>query len=119
MEFRDYNKPDQLRSRNRVVQLGKVDFQDRGDSVTFAVRVIPRASKTEIVGEHNGALKVKLNAAPIDGAANDELIRLLAREFGVNRTHISIVAGQTSKNKRVRISGIDPPALTGVLKAKT
>lgn len=73
---------------------------------SFSVRVVPRASKSEVVGMHDDALKVRVAAPPVNGAANAELIRLLAKHFGVSRSDVEIVAGETSKNKRVRISNI-------------
>ena len=75
-------------------------------SVTFPVRVQPRASRNEIIGELDGALKLRLAAPPVDGEANEELIRFLAKLFGVTRRQVSILSGQTSKNKLVRIEGI-------------
>ncbi|HYJ91815.1 MAG TPA: DUF167 domain-containing protein [Pyrinomonadaceae bacterium] len=76
--------------------------------VTFDVRVIPRASKTEIVGEHDGALKIKLTSPPVEGAANDELIRILAKGFGVSKSQVEIISGSSSRSKRVRVRGVDP-----------
>ena len=94
-----------------------IDEKDGG--VTLNVRVIPRSARSEVVGEHDGALKVKLSAPPVEGAANDELIRLLAREFGLSRSAIDIVSGQRSKAKRVRMDAIDSSRILAVLKAKT
>lgn len=74
--------------------------------ITFAVRVQPRASRNEIVGQLDDALKIRLAAPPVDGQANEELIRLLARFFAVSRAQISIRSGQTSKNKLIGISEI-------------
>lgn len=82
----------------------KLSAKDGG--VSFAVRVQPRASKSEVAGELDGALKVRLAAPPVDGEANEELIRFLARLFDTPRRQIAIISGQTSKNKLVRISGI-------------
>ena len=65
-----------------------------------------RASKSEIVGELGGALKIKLVSPPIDGAANEELIKVLSKKFSVPKNAIAILSGQTSKQKRVGISGI-------------
>src|SRR5262249_40448651 len=76
------------------------------DSITFAVRVQPRAAKSGVVGELDGALKIRLAAPPVDGAANEELIRLLAKLFDAPRQRIAILSGQTSKNKVVSISGV-------------
>jgi uncharacterized protein len=67
------------------------------------VRVIPRARKTEIGGERDGRMVVRLVAAPVDGAANDALVDFLASHYHVPRTHVRIVSGQHSRNKRVEI----------------
>ena len=84
-----------------------VDFTEKDGAVTFQVRVIPRSSRSEIVGEYDGALKVKLNAPPVDGAANAELIKLLAKEFGVSKSQVEILSGNTSKLKQIKVSGAD------------
>lgn len=76
-------------------------FSEKDCGLIFSVRVIPRSSKSEIVGEYDGALKVKLNAPPVDGAANSGLIRLLAKEFRVSKSHVEIISGvTTSQNLR-------------------
>lgn len=68
------------------------------------IRVLPRSSKNEIVGEMaDGTLKVKLTAAPVDGKANEALIALLAEHFDCPKTKIKIVRGQTSKNKMIEV----------------
>ncbi|HEX5832564.1 MAG TPA: DUF167 domain-containing protein, partial [Pyrinomonadaceae bacterium] len=61
--------------------------------VVFKVQVVPRASRSEVVGEHNGALRVRIAAPPVDGAANEELIRILAKTFSVSRRVVKIVSG--------------------------
>jgi uncharacterized protein (TIGR00251 family) len=81
------------------------------DSITFTIRVVPRALKSEIVGEVEGFLKVRTSAPPVDGAANDEVISLLAKAFGVAKSNVSIVAGETSKTKRIRVIGATPERL--------
>lgn len=80
----------------------------QANSITFAVRVQPRASTSELVGELDGALKIRLAAPPVDGAANEELIRWLAKFFGVTRRQISIISGETSKQKIIRVSDLQP-----------
>ena len=85
------------------------------DSITFAVRVQPRAAKSGVVGELDGALKIRLAAPPVDGAANEELIRLLAKIFDAPRQRIAILSGQTSKNKTVRVRGISVVEVERVL----
>jgi hypothetical protein len=68
------------------------------------IKVLPRSSKNEIVGEMaDGTLKVKLTAAPVDGEANKELIKLLSKEWGTSKSNITIVKGLTSRNKIVEI----------------
>lgn len=84
---------------------------EKDESVTFQVRVVPRASRSEIVGEHDGALRIRLAAPPVDGAANEELVRLLARALGVSRSAIEITTGHSSKLKTVKVAGIQAAAL--------
>ena len=68
------------------------------------VRVIPRAGKSEIAGERDGALLVRLNAPPVDGAANDELIEVLAKAWKIPKRSIEIVSGLRSRSKKIRIT---------------
>jgi len=88
-----------------------VNYSETNGSLTFKVQVVPRASRSELVGEHDGALRVRIAAPPVDGAANQELIRTLARAFGVSRSAIEITSGQTSKRKEVRVVGASPEVL--------
>ena len=73
---------------------------------TFDVRVIPRASKSGIAGMRGDAVLVRLHAAPVDGAANAELIEVLADVLGVPKRAVSIVAGERGRQKRVRVEGL-------------
>ena len=84
-----------------------------GDLVLVPVRVQPRARRTEIVGVMpSGALKVKLQAPPVDGAANEALLRFLAREvLGVAPSDLVLVRGHTSRDKVVGVRGIDIAAV--------
>jgi uncharacterized protein (TIGR00251 family) len=82
-----------------------VDFTQNAGSLTFTIRVVPRASKSEIVGEVNGSLKVRISAPPVDGAANEEVVKVLAKAFGVAKSNVSIISGETSKTKRIRVVG--------------
>ncbi len=74
--------------------------------VVIAVRVIPRAAKPGIAGTRDGAVLVRLTAPPVEGAANAELIEVIAEAAGVPRRSVSIVAGERSRSKRVAIKGI-------------
>jgi uncharacterized protein (TIGR00251 family) len=82
-----------------------IDCLEKDDKLLFRVYVTPRASRSEIVGEHNGALRVRLAAAPVEGAANEELIRTLASAFGLPMKTVEIVGGHASRVKQVRVKG--------------
>lgn len=82
-----------------------IDFKEEGGAITFPVRVAPRASKTSAAGTHDGALKVRVAAPPVEGAANEELSRFLARALNVPRAAVEIVSGHASKTKLVRVRG--------------
>lgn len=71
---------------------------------------MPRASRSEIAGEFDGALRVRLAAPPVDGAANRELIRVLAKELKVPPAAVDIVAGSASRSKIVRIGSVTDDA---------
>ena len=73
------------------------------------LRIQPRASKNEIVMMENGGIKVRLTAPPVDGAANEALVKFLAAVFSVAKSNVEIVSGHTSREKIVRISGITQP----------
>ena len=88
-----------------------VDYSLKNGKLSFRVRVVPRASKSEVVGAHDGALRVRIAAAPVDGAANEELQRLLARSFKLPQRAVEITAGQTSKLKQVSVTGATPEML--------
>jgi uncharacterized protein (TIGR00251 family) len=92
-----------------------IDYWEKDGALIFKVLVVPRASRSEIVGEHNTALRVRLAAPPVDGAANEELIRVLAQAFGVRKSAVEITAGHTSKRKEVRISSVSSATLSKVL----
>jgi uncharacterized protein (TIGR00251 family) len=76
-------------------------------SLTLRILVQPRASRSEIVGPHGDALKVRIAAPPVEGAANEELIRLLAKTYDVPRSAVSIISGHGSRRKVVEIAGVD------------
>jgi uncharacterized protein len=88
---------------------------EANDGVIFGLRVVTRASKSEIVGEVEGILRVRISAPPVDGAANEEVVRLLAKTFGVAKSNVAIVSGQTSKTKRIRITGVTAAQLQKIL----
>ncbi len=77
------------------------------EGVVIAVRVIPRSGRSGVAGTRGGALLVRLNAPPVEGAANDELVAVIAAALGVSRRAVTIVSGERSRTKRVRITGVD------------
>ena len=83
--------------------------------ITFTVRVLPRSSRSEIVGEMDGVVKLKLTSPPVDGAANAELIKLLAKKLGVARSNIAIVSGETAKTKQMKVTGVSSDRLRDLL----
>jgi uncharacterized protein (TIGR00251 family) len=93
------------RDNSEVFEMIQV-FEKDG-AITFSVRVAPRASRSEIVGEHDGALRVRIAAPPVDGAANENLVRTLAKALGVPGAAVEIVSGHQSRNKTVRVRGVD------------
>jgi hypothetical protein len=95
-----------------------INFTEKNGSLIFTVRVVPRASKTELVGEHDGALKIRLAAPPVDGAANEELIKFLAKIFAVTKSEVEIISGQTAKVKQIRIQNTTKPKIAEVLSLK-
>ncbi|HLG56765.1 MAG TPA: DUF167 domain-containing protein [Vicinamibacterales bacterium] len=82
------------------------------------MRVIPRAGRSGVAGARGDALLVRLNAAPVDGAANAELIDLLAETLGVSKRAIEIVSGARSRQKKVRVTGLTLDETNSRLKAQ-
>lgn len=95
-----------------------IDVQSGEDSVRFNVRVQPRASNSEIVGEYNGAIKIRLSAPPVEGAANEALVDLLAKRLGVAKRDVRIVGGLSSRNKTVEVTGAEAAAIRRLVEEK-
>ncbi len=75
--------------------------------IILKVKVEPRSSRKGISGLIGDALKIRVNAPPVGGAANEELVEILSREFGIKKTAIKIIKGQFSRDKVVEIEGIE------------
>jgi uncharacterized protein len=80
-----------------------------------AIRLQPRAKRTEVVGERAGALVIRVTAPPVDGKANAALCAFVAERVGVPRSRVAVVRGATSRDKVVRVQGIDAAALRAAL----
>jgi|SRR5215467_8718949 len=83
-----------------------LDIQERDGSATFSARVQPRASKDEIAGEINGALKVRLRAPAVENRANEALIEFLAQLLKMPKSAVRILSGDRSRTKRIEIRGV-------------
>lgn len=83
--------------------------------VLLRIRVQPRAKRTEIVGRHGDAIKVRLKAPPVDGAANEELLRFLADRLGKPEAAVTLVRGATSRAKTVAVRGMTERAAAAAL----
>jgi len=89
---------------------------DAKGGAAFTVRVVPRASKTEIIGlMDDGALKVRLTAPPVEGKANEALIEFLSEVLSVRRDQIEIIAGHSGREKLISVIGITPDQVNQIL----
>ncbi|MGP0566561.1 DUF167 domain-containing protein [Nitrospina sp. 32_T5] len=84
--------------------------------LTFSVTIQPRAARNEIVGVHDGALKIRLTSPPVEGAANKACLKLLGKTLGMAPSMLSIVSGSTSRNKVIQVNGMDETAFHEKLK---
>jgi len=95
------------------------DVQESEGGVQFKIKVQPRSAKNQICGVQGEALKIKLTAPPVDGAANEACLRFLAEKLHVPAGRLRIVSGQTSQHKLIRVEGLSREqvleALTGDL----
>lgn len=81
-------------------------FKSTQAGVEIDVRVIPRASKTQLAGDRDGRLVVRLAAPPVEGAANDALIKFFSELLDVPRRAVRLVSGERGRNKRIAVAGI-------------
>jgi uncharacterized protein (TIGR00251 family) len=81
-------------------------IRDAPDGSVVDIKVIPRAGSTTLAGTRDGAVLIRLAAAPVDGAANAELIALLSRVLAIPKRHIAIISGEKTRSKRVKVLGV-------------
>ena len=92
-----------------------LDIRSVQDGVVFKVRVQPRASKDQISGLWEDALKIRLTSPPVDGEANKALCIFLAKKLCVVRSQVNLVTGQTGRNKLVKVSGVTVESVLNAL----
>lgn len=79
-------------------------FTEKG--LVIQLHIVPNAKKSEIVGIHGAALKIKISSPPVDGKANEEIIRFFSSLFGIPKNHVELLSGATSKSKRILLHGV-------------
>lgn len=80
----------------------------KDDAVEIALLVAPRASRSRVVGVHDGRLKVAITAPPVDGAANAAITKMFSKLLGIPPRDITLKSGQTGRRKVIRVSGVAP-----------
>ncbi|MFH2120919.1 MAG: DUF167 domain-containing protein [Pseudomonadota bacterium] len=83
-----------------------IPLRETETGVIFRIRVVPRASRSEVAGIHGNALKLRITAPPVEGKANEACIALLAELLGVKRTQVAIISGHASRTKTVAVEGV-------------
>ena len=86
--------------------------------ITLTLHIQPGAKKTEVAGLHGEALKIRLAAPPVDGKANEALLRFVAETLGLPKSAVSLKSGQTSRRKVLEISGATATAIARLAQAK-
>ncbi len=86
-------------------------LKENKGNITLNIYVVPRSSKSEIVGIYNEHLKIKLKSPPVDNAANEELIRFLAEKLKVSKSNVNLVKGHNQKRKVVELNGVSLEAV--------
>ena len=88
---------------------------DSPDGAVLTLRIIPRAAKNAIQGEYGNALKIRLCAPPVEGAANTALVKFLSDTLSIPRSRIQILSGATGRNKRVLLSSCSSSSIRTIL----
>lgn len=92
-----------------------IGLREEAHGVSFEVRVQPRSSRAEISGVHDGALRVRLTAPPVDGAANRQCIELLSRKMKIPKRAVRIASGAGARRKRLKILGLGVEEMKNIL----
>ena len=92
-----------------------IGLREEADGVSFEVRVQPRSSRAEINGVHDGALRVRLTAPPVDGVANRQCIELFSRKMKIPKRAIRIASGAGARRKRLKVLGLGIEEVKNIL----
>jgi hypothetical protein len=95
-----------------------LDIQEDDKGCTIKVHLQPRAHREKVVGLHGDALKVQITAAPIEGQANDACVAFFARALKIPKSKVAIVSGLSSREKRVRLTGVSKDEVEALLPAE-
>ncbi|MEJ2744583.1 MAG: DUF167 domain-containing protein [bacterium] len=95
--------------------MDSIEIKERGSDLLVRIKVQPKASVNSIVGEHGGALKIKVTAAPENGKANRAVVEFMAERFGLKRSDVSIVSGGHSRDKLLAVRGLKRDELLRLL----
>ena len=90
-------------------------IRESGDACTLSLKVVPRSSRNLVVGVEQGFLKIKLQAPPVEGAANEAVVEFLAGLLEIPKRSITLVSGQASRHKVVRIAGLSVAEIIRIL----
>lgn len=86
----------------------KIDIRETPRGLSFKVRAAPRASRNQVCGVQGGALKIRITAPPVEGAANQAICELVAKFFGLAKSRVSVAQGASSKDKTIAVDEPDP-----------
>lgn len=90
-------------------------FWKHEEGTSILVYATPKSSKTNSVGFHDGRLKVAIKAPPVDGAANEELLKFLRKKLGLCREEVELLRGQTNRRKTILVKGMQPEEVRHLL----
>ncbi len=96
----------------------ELEIREEDDAVVFRVFVLPKSSRNQISGEHDGALKVKLTAPPVENAANKLCVTYLAKCLGLPKSSLEVAAGHTGRNKQIRVLCASSPEVKAHIRKK-
>jgi uncharacterized protein (TIGR00251 family) len=94
-----------------------ISIRETAAGTVFRIRVVPRASRSEMAGIQGDALKLRITAPPVEGKANEECIRLLAETLGVKKGQVTIIAGHASRTKTVVVDGVKAKEIAALIAA--